>query len=57
MNINKFLTHYYKITLREDGKWCFKMEGWRKKSYEQLLSDYKTTLLIAFCYIILVLFI
>lgn len=57
MSINKFLTHYYKITIREDSKWCFKMEGWRKKSYEQLLGDYKTTLLIAFCYIILVLFV
>jgi hypothetical protein len=43
--MDKLFTHYYKITLREDGYWCFR-GSWHKKTYEQVVDDHKSTLLV-----------
>lgn len=56
MNILSFLaSHYYHMTIRENGKWMFRRNGWKKRTYEELVDQRASDLLIFICAIILML--
>lgn len=42
----QLLTHSFKVTIFSNGKFCYKNPRWEKKEYEEILKDFKYSVII-----------